>query len=77
MQRVRLLGVFVDNCHSHGMWFDRDELSTLLDRWARLADAPEVVRSVLPPPVVEAWVVALAVLAIGVGGVCAAVITSG
>jgi Zn-finger nucleic acid-binding protein len=75
MHRVRLLGVFVDDCASHGIWFDRDELSVLLDRWDKLANSPEQVRVVRPPPFVEGWVVALAVTALVIGGAFAASIT--
>jgi hypothetical protein len=32
MEPLRLFDVPVDRCHSHGVWFDKDELAAVLQR---------------------------------------------
>lgn len=64
MEPLRLFDVPVDRCHSHGVWFDKDELATVLQRsGVHVEPKPE------PPPSGDAG--GGAMLAVGevVGGV--------
>ena len=50
MEPLRLFDVPVDRCHSHGVWFDKDELATVLQKSAVYVEPnPEMPAEPQPP----------------------------